>query len=229
MAPSNERQGQTLVELALIMPVFLMVLLGIVVLGVGVFYNQQLANAAREGARYASVHSATSNCPTTSSLPPEQSKVPAGFSVDFCDSYNAAWPKMTAHAKSHLHGIPPSEVILSACWAGYVDQDTNNYDAPPPGEYPDASGVPTPMNSAWSPCLIDGADPTGNLGGVGCAPSMSRTDTASNLSDSDVANVANRVTVYMCYRWRPPLAGFLLIPGEIVLRAASAEPIQRQQ
>jgi hypothetical protein len=58
---------------------------------------------------------------------------------------------------------------------------------------------------------------------------MSRTDTASNLSDSDVANVANRVTVYVCYTWRPPLAGFLLIPNEVVLRAASTEPIQRQQ
>jgi len=63
-------RGQTLVEMALLMPIFLMVLLGIIVLGTGVFYQQQLANAAREAARFASVHSATSDCPTTSSIDP---------------------------------------------------------------------------------------------------------------------------------------------------------------
>jgi len=228
--PSIHRlRGQTLVELALVMPLFVMVLMGIVVLGVGVFYNQQLANAAREGARFASIHSATADCPTTSSLAPEQSKVPAGFSVAFCDSYQEGWPKMTAHAKDHLFGLPPSQVHLSACWSGYTS-DTGQHDAPPPGEYPDpVTGVPTPVNSTWAPCTIDGSDPSSALGSIGCAAGMSRTDTASNLSDSDVANVANRVTVYLCYRWRPPLAGFLLIPSEVVLRAASTESIQRQQ
>jgi hypothetical protein len=203
--------------------------MGIIVLGVGVFYQQQLAAAAREGARFASVHSATADCPTTSSVAPEQSKVPGGFSVDFCDSYQAGWPKMTAHAQSHLFGLPPADVHLSACWSGYVS-DTGQHDAPPPGVYPDpVTGAPTPVNSTWDPCLIDGSDPSSALESVGCTPGMSRTDTASNLSDSDVANVANRVTVYMCYRWRPPLAGFLLIPTEVVLRAASTESIQRQQ
>ena len=34
--------GQTLVEIALILPLFLMVLVGIIVLGIGVFYQQQM-------------------------------------------------------------------------------------------------------------------------------------------------------------------------------------------
>lgn len=223
-------RGQTLVEMALVMPLFIMVLFGIVVLGIGVFYQQQLANAAREGARFASVHSATADCPTTSSKVPDYSKVPAGFSVDFCDSYTQSWPKMTPHTKAHIAGIPPANVHLSACWSGYVDSSTGQYDAPPPGEYPDPiTGLPTPVVSTWAPCLIDGSDPSSALGSIGCEAGLARTDTASNLSDSDVANVANRVTVYVCYRWRPPMAGFLLIPNEVVLRAESTEPIERQQ
>ena len=43
-------RGQTMVELALILPLFLSLLLGIVILGVGVFYQQQVTNAAREAA-----------------------------------------------------------------------------------------------------------------------------------------------------------------------------------
>lgn len=231
MRAPNDLRGQTMVELSLVMPLFVMVLLGIVVLGIGVFFHQQLAAAAREGARFASVHSATANCPTTSSKAPEQSKVPAGFSVDFCDSYLQGWPKMTAHTRGHLFGLPASEVHLSACWSGYVDPDIpGSYDAPPPGEYTDpVTGTTTVENTEWSPCLIDGHDPSSALASIGCSAGMGRTDTASNLSDSDVANVANRVTVYVCYRWRPPLAGFLLIPNEVVLRAASTESIQRQQ
>ena len=47
---SSRRDGQTMVELALVMPLFIMVVVGIIVLGIGVFYNQQLSNAAREAA-----------------------------------------------------------------------------------------------------------------------------------------------------------------------------------
>ena len=47
------RMGQTMVELALVLPLFIMVVVGIIVLGIGVFYNQQLSNAAREAARFA--------------------------------------------------------------------------------------------------------------------------------------------------------------------------------
>ena len=41
--------------------------------------------------------------------------------------------------------------------------------------------------------------------------------------------VANRVTVYACYVWAPPMAGFLLIPTTVTFRAVISEPIQRQQ
>ena len=57
----NKRRGrgQTMVELALVMPLFLMVMVGTIALGLGVFYQQQLDNTVREAARYAAIHSAT--------------------------------------------------------------------------------------------------------------------------------------------------------------------------
>lgn len=49
------------------------------------------------------------------------------------------------------------------------------------------------------------------------------------MSESKAVIVANTVTAYACYVWRPPLAGFLLIPGQLTLRATATEAIQRQQ
>ncbi len=39
----------------------------------------------------------------------------------------------------------------------------------------------------------------------------------------------NQVTVYVCYRWNPPLAGFLLIPSTVTMRAVVTEALQYQQ
>lgn len=48
-------RGQALVEFALIIPIFLLVIFGLVDLGRAVFVNNSLAEAARDGARYGSV------------------------------------------------------------------------------------------------------------------------------------------------------------------------------
>ena len=58
-----------------------------------------------------------------------------------------------------------------------------------------------------------------------------RTDTGSSASPggAEARVVANRVTVFACYQWSPPMAGFLLIPQTITFRAVISEPIQRQQ
>ena len=73
---------------------------GIITLGIGVFYQQQLSNAAREAARYAAIHSATSQCPTTSWMDPNLSRVdptlrPERTDYD-CDPPDLRWPQMTA-------------------------------------------------------------------------------------------------------------------------------------
>lgn len=54
----KKEDGQAMVEFALILPVFLLILCGIIDFG-WLFYNQlSLNNACREGARYAVVHTA---------------------------------------------------------------------------------------------------------------------------------------------------------------------------
>jgi Flp pilus assembly protein TadG len=52
----NERtRGQSLVEFALALPIFLLVVFGLIDLGRAVFVANSLAEAARDGARYGSV------------------------------------------------------------------------------------------------------------------------------------------------------------------------------
>jgi hypothetical protein len=219
--PASSR-GQALVEFALVMPLFVMVLMGVIVLGIIVFYNQQLTNAAREAARYAAIHSATDPfCPVAGHLDP--ASPPVGYPTGGCDRVADSWPKMTAFTRSKVFGLDASNVIVAACWSGY--QAAGTPDARPPGTYTDV-GVYT---SSWVPCGISGVDPTVDPSPIGCSAGLVTTDTASNLSEGPGRIVANRVTAYACYQWSPPMAGFLLIPQTITFRAVISEPIQRQQ
>ncbi len=124
-------RGQTLVELALVLPLFLMVLIGILVLGIGVFYQHQLTNAAREAARTAAVSSASAQCPVVSHLPPVPTSLTADQVENYfaCDGPGNGWPNLHAAARSLVFGMNKSNVRLSACWSGYVDS-IGNYDAP---------------------------------------------------------------------------------------------------
>lgn len=215
-----DSRGQALVEFALILPLFIMVLTGIIVIGVIVFYNQQLTNAAREAARFAAIHSASDPfCPVAGHLQP--SSPPLGYQA--CDSVDQSWPRMTTFARSKVFGVNPANVFISACWSGWVWN--GNADAPPPGDY--AAPFNT-VDSTWSQCTIDGVDPTADASAIDCAPGLVTVDTASNLSEAPGRPVANRVTAYACMGWSPPMAGFLLIPDTVTLRAVISEPIKRQ-
>jgi len=57
--------GQALVEFSLVLPVFLVMLMGVVDVGRAIWAQNSLAAAAREGARFAIVHggSANTDCP----------------------------------------------------------------------------------------------------------------------------------------------------------------------
>ena len=58
--PRTERtRGTTALECAVVYPVAVLLLLGTIVVGVGIFDFQQLQFLAREGSRYASVHGPT--------------------------------------------------------------------------------------------------------------------------------------------------------------------------
>ncbi len=57
--PGRRRRGVTLVECGLAYSAVMILCLGTIVLGLGVFRSQQLAWLARQGARWASVHGPT--------------------------------------------------------------------------------------------------------------------------------------------------------------------------
>jgi hypothetical protein len=223
-----------MVEMALVFPLFLVVFVGIIVIGIGVFYQQQVTNAAREAARYAAIHSATSQCPTVAGIPHDpvidpNSGTGGYYRCDAPEHLDAGgnpdpWPEMTNAARSKIFGLPSSAVNVTACWSGWVDDATSSYDAPP-------NGAVAGQSSTWAPCLIQGHNPSSNPSSIGCNASLysATTDTASDLSEGQGRIVANQVTAYVCYEWAPPMAGFLLIPQTVILRGVITEPIQRQQ
>lgn len=232
-------RGQTLVETALVLPLFLMLLLGIIILGVGIFYQQQVTNAAREAARWAAVHSATAACATVGNLDPDDEDPPgvpghqAAYRPQYynrCDRVEDGWPDMTTWARDRLSGIPRGAVTIAACWSGYRNDSNDAFDAPPDElEIEIAPGVPYVYQTHWSQCTIGGQDPTTATNDIACTGPLITDDEASSMSERPGVIVANRVTAYACYEWRPPLAGFLLIPSIVNLRAVITEPIQRQQ
>src|SRR4051794_14624582 len=52
----HRRDGATAVEFALVSPIVMLFLIGLIVGGLGIFRYQEVAWLARKGARYASVH-----------------------------------------------------------------------------------------------------------------------------------------------------------------------------
>ena len=56
MRPLHGRRGQNLVEVALVLPIMVIMMLGIVEFGFLYFARGSVDNAAREGARYGSIH-----------------------------------------------------------------------------------------------------------------------------------------------------------------------------
>ncbi len=224
------QRGQTLVEFSLVFPLFLLVLFSLITFGLYVFYNQQLAGAAREGARYAAVHSSTAQCPTVSRINPIGSNQAQGYFR--CDSPETGWPRMTGATRDKIWGMAPSAVSLSACWSGYIDA----------GSPPNADVQPTVAGAAFTDCTINGVNPQSSPESLACpAPATTGSgsgadggkadgdDKASSLAYANSVHYPTTVTVYTCYVWTPPMAGFVLIPSQVTLRAVVTEVLQRQQ
>jgi len=239
------RTGQALVEFALVFPLFLLLLFSIIVFGLYVFYNQQLSNATREAARYAAVHSVTSQCPTVSRLDPILTLRPSNGSYYRCDAPENGWPNMTGAARSKVWGMAPTQVSITACWSGYVD-GSNNYDAlstggntftdctmrtaggPPIDPQQEPSLLPCPattVGSATTPASADGDDKASSLA------------VAAGSTGADT-HYPTTVTVYGCFNWSPPMAGVgfrvpwgtwsIGMPQTITIRAVTTEALQRQ-
>ena len=96
-------RGQALVEFALVVPFFLLLLFGIIEAGRFIFYYETLSNATREGARYAIVNGAnTLGCPSGPPAP--------GSSA--CDTSGA---NVAARVKSSAIGLPNS-ISVTPTW-----------------------------------------------------------------------------------------------------------------
>jgi len=63
--PVRDERGAAMVEFALILPVFMMLVLGTFSGGTAYYRNITIASAAREGARYATLHSGSTLCDGT--------------------------------------------------------------------------------------------------------------------------------------------------------------------
>jgi hypothetical protein len=239
-------RGQALVEFALVFPLLVLLIFAIIVYGLYVFYNEQLANAAREGARFAIVHSVTSQCPVVSQLDPIMTLRPSGNVYWRCDAPESGWPNMTTAARSKVWGMAASQVSLTACWSGFVDPATLTRD-----QRPTTPGV------VFTDCTIGGVDPQSDPNALACPAPMTtqsanpNRETAPADGDDKASSLAvaggstgadthypTTVTVYACFNWKPPLsgAGFevpwgtwsLGIPQSIPIRAVITEALQRQ-
>jgi hypothetical protein len=231
----RDRKGQALVEFVLVFPIAVLLIFAIIVFGLWIFYQQQLTNVAREGARFAAIHSSTALCPTSGWRDPQAPPTTYRRFPLSCDGPNNPadsfpWPSMTKQARSYAWGLNPSVVWLNACWSGYAPSGTviNS-----PQDYSEASGFPRsdqpPIDNlgspnVFAPCTINRIDPVNNSGALGCGIRMT---SAADDPSSDIPG--NQVTVYACFQWTPPLSGFLMIPSTITMRAVITEIIQRQQ
>lgn len=213
--------GQALTEFALVFPIAAMLFFGVIVLGLYVFYSQEVTNAAREAARYAAIHSSTAQCPTVSwrdpAIPPN--------SYYRCDSPNDPrdpypWPNMTDAARAKVFGIAPASLMINACWSGYVPAGSL------PGTLADSPAIDPATGAAntFVQCTIGGVDPIADATALGCAPGLT-----SSADDPASDQPNNRVTAYACLVWRPPMAGFLMIPSQVTMRGVVTEVVQRQQ
>ena len=100
---SARGRGQALVEFALVLPIFAIMLFGIIDLGRYVFTANSLNNGAREAARFASVVNRPPEC--------------AGMTRDAC---------ATTIAKSHTWGVPQSGVTVTVSCERYSADGTKS-------------------------------------------------------------------------------------------------------
>jgi Flp pilus assembly protein TadG len=96
---SRHENGQGTLELALVLPIFMTLLLGVFEIAFLFFYNVSVANASREAARYA----ATSGCPSST----------ACLDADVQYYQDCAGIKARAISKAPGIGLVASNIVIS--------------------------------------------------------------------------------------------------------------------
>ena len=133
MRRRSSPRGQSLVEFAMVIPVFLMLLVAVFDLGHVVWANDALGTAAREAARFAVIHGGTnsSNCPQ-GPLPTSyggniDSAAMCGFTPSTLVPYVVSRDGIKAEAQRWLNGVGGSTTV-SVCY-GQVTTCSGDVDA----------------------------------------------------------------------------------------------------
>ena len=220
-----------------------MVLVGIIVLGIGVFYQQQITNAAARGG------SLRIRC---TAQPRVARPFPTSPRIRSCFPSRTAIALRPPGGQVAPHDRPRSEHGLRhargpACRSPRAGLDIGRRTrAALGGARPDPDRCrPPARHNEFRECTVpafDGARARAEHSyrsmcinprtGVGSPPNPTRAfgstapsrfprtsatdDMASDYAASN-ASQANQVTALTCYAWRPPLAGFLLIPSTVNL------------
>lgn len=118
----RRQRGQGLVEFALVAPVFVLILIGMVDVGHAVWANNAVANAAREAARYTTVHGGTTanTCPI--GPPAEKTVIPVASSSCPYPSPSKQATRETALAYLIAGG---SETTVTVCYGSGCSGDTD--------------------------------------------------------------------------------------------------------
>lgn len=102
--PCTDRRGATLVEAAIVLPVFLMVVLGLIDLAGATYRYNLVAELARRGVREAIVHGSDA-APARGSMGPQRWTATAASEGD-----------VPAAIRSLLTGIDPADVTVRLDW-----------------------------------------------------------------------------------------------------------------
>ncbi|MCI0346780.1 MAG: pilus assembly protein [Chloroflexi bacterium] len=121
-AGHTHERGQGLLEFALILPIFIVAMLGMIDVGRAIWANNAVANAAREAARFAAVHggSKSNTCPV--GPPAEKTEIPTPSSS--CPYPSPSRQSIYDTATSFLIA-GGSNVVIVACYGSGCSGDTD--------------------------------------------------------------------------------------------------------
>ena len=119
----SPERGQALLEFALILPIFVVAILGMIDVGRAIWANNAVANAAREAARYAAVHGGakSTKCPVGPPVP-LITTIPAADASCPYPSPSKEGIRETARQFLIAGG---SNVVITACYGSGCSGDTD--------------------------------------------------------------------------------------------------------
>jgi Flp pilus assembly protein TadG len=104
--------GAAMVEFALVLPIFMLILFGIINYSILLFDQAILTNAAREGARWGAIHTTKTSTAICSSTSPGNAD-PCGIAVSYASSGLISFGATTITASSTGDGTSGSQVTVT--------------------------------------------------------------------------------------------------------------------